>query len=113
MWKYVNILNAMIQILTTIGVGGIAGCVRVFEFDTFVAFMTQFVFSVSIPCLVIRVSTKAIRLLPDGIGIYAYIIFHLTRELESELTFTARNSFGNTSSPFSFFECLLSSLVLS
>jgi hypothetical protein len=54
MWKYVNILNAMIQILTTIGVGGIAGCVRVFEVDTFVAFMTQFVFSVSIPCLVIR-----------------------------------------------------------
>lgn len=55
-WKYVPLLNVMIQILVTIGLGGVMARFRIFKADEFVPLAVRFVFYVSLPCLVLKVS---------------------------------------------------------
>jgi len=56
MWKYVPLLNVMIQILFTIGLGGVMGKLGILKAEEFVPLAVRFVFYVALPCLVIKVS---------------------------------------------------------
>lgn len=61
MWKYTPLLNVMIQILATIGLGGVTGRFRIFQAKEFVPLAVRFVFFVALPCLVIKVSNRVLN----------------------------------------------------
>mmetsp|Transcript_3811 Transcript_3811/g.6601 ORF Transcript_3811/g.6601 Transcript_3811/m.6601 type:complete len:426 (-) Transcript_3811:24-1301(-) len=62
-WAYLPVVNTLLQVLATIGIGGLCGVFGVFKPDEFVPQAVRFVFYVALPCLV----TKGI-----GIGIDFY-----------------------------------------
>lgn len=97
MWKYIPLLNTMIQILVTIGLGGIMGKFRVFKADQFVPLAVRFVFFVGLPCLVIKVSPPC----PDCKKSLDRLANLSRRLLEWKSTFTATICFGFTFSHFS------------
>lgn len=51
----------MIQILVTIGLGGVMGKFQVFKADQFVPIAVRFVFFVGLPCLVMKVSPSCLE----------------------------------------------------
>ena len=53
-WKYLPVLNAMIQILLTVAMGSISGWVGIFDAKEFVTVSVRFVFYIALPCLVIN-----------------------------------------------------------
>lgn len=53
-WKYLPILNAMIQILLTVAMGSISGWAGIFDAKEFVTVSVRFVFYIALPCLVIN-----------------------------------------------------------
>lgn len=53
-WNYLPVLNAMIQILLTVGMGSIMGWAGIFEAQEFVTLTVRFVFYVALPCLVLN-----------------------------------------------------------
>jgi predicted permease len=76
MWKYVPVLNVMIQILVTIGLGGIMGKLGIFNAKDFVPLTVRFVFYVALPCLVIQGLGIGINFYSEN-NIWAYIIAFL------------------------------------
>jgi predicted permease len=52
-WKYLPLLNAMLQILLTVGMGSIMGWAGIFKVKEFVPVVVRFVFYVALPCLVL------------------------------------------------------------
>lgn len=67
MWKYTPLLNVMIQMLVTMGLGGVMGKLKIFKADEFSPLAVLFIFFVALPCLVIKVreSHPAILILDD------------------------------------------------
>lgn len=62
-WAYLPVLNTLLQVSATIGIGGLCGVLGVLKPDEFVPQAVRFVFYIALPCLV----TKGI-----GIGIDFY-----------------------------------------
>lgn len=62
MWKYIPLVNTMIQIVITIGLGGVMGKLDIFEAETFVPISVRFVFFVGLPVLVIKVGRATLNL---------------------------------------------------
>ena len=62
-WAYLPVLNTLLQVFATIGIGGLCGVFGVLKPDEFVPQAVRFVFYVALPCLV----TKGI-----GVGIDFY-----------------------------------------
>jgi predicted permease len=52
-WKYLPVLNSMIQILLTVGMGGVFGYAGILNAQDFVIVAVRFVFYVALPCLVL------------------------------------------------------------
>jgi predicted permease len=53
-WEYIPVLNECIQILLTIGIGMVAGYVRVLDTKTFLPQATKFVFHVALPLHILK-----------------------------------------------------------
>jgi len=53
-WKYLTLLNAMLQILSTVGLGSIMGWAGVLKEHEFVRMTVHFIFYVALPCLVLN-----------------------------------------------------------
>ena len=53
-WEYVPVLNALIQVLVTIGLGFLAGWIGVLSHDEFVPQAVKFVFHICLPSLVLK-----------------------------------------------------------
>lgn len=53
-WKYLPLLNAILQILFTVGLGSIMGWAGIFKAQEFVPVTVHFVFYVALPCLVLN-----------------------------------------------------------
>lgn len=53
-WKYLPLLNAILQILFTVGLGSIMGWAGIFKAQEFVPLTVLFIFYVALPCLVLN-----------------------------------------------------------
>lgn len=67
-WKYLPVLNAMLQILSTVGLGGLLGRLGILDAKLFVPASVCFVFYVALPCLVIRVCIR------KGDAIFSFLL---------------------------------------
>ncbi len=53
-WEYIPVLNECIQILLTIGIGMVAGYVRVLDTKTFLPQATKYVFHIALPLHILK-----------------------------------------------------------
>ena len=53
-WEYIPVLNECIQILLTIGIGMVAGYVRVLDTEAFLPQATNFVFNIGLPLHILK-----------------------------------------------------------
>ena len=75
-WKYLPLLNALLQILLTVGMGSIFGWAGVFEAQEFVPVTVRFVFYVALPCLVLNVLGIGMNFYSDNL-LWLYIVAFL------------------------------------
>jgi len=53
-WKYIPVLNGLLQIIVTIAIGAGVGVLDIISADVFVPQATSFVFNIALPCLIIK-----------------------------------------------------------
>jgi predicted permease len=87
-WKYLPLLNAMLQILLTVGLGSIIGWARVLEEHEFVRMTVHFIFYVALPCLVLNGIGIGVDFYSDKF-LWMYIVaFLLLRAIALIIIFT-------------------------
>ena len=53
-WKYIPVLNGLLQIIVTIAIGAGIGVLDIISADVFVPQATSFIFNIALPCLIIK-----------------------------------------------------------
>ena len=59
-WEYLPVLNKLLQIILTIGIGIVAGTLGIFSATEFVPHSVLFIFYVALPSLITKVSLNAL-----------------------------------------------------